>query len=94
MGHDDTLEEERAGWRLTGSDIRVRQEVGFDRSRLAVYGPLPAKREKAWRVPVSPTLQTFFASLMFAKVEVFSGSNNADFLSLPLCFFNVRICCC
>ena len=29
------MEEESAGWTLTGYDIRVRQEVGYDRSSLA-----------------------------------------------------------
>lgn len=50
-----------------------------------LYGLLPAKREKAWRVPVSPTLQTFVALFISAQVEVFSGATNADFLGLLLC---------
>lgn len=31
------VEEERAGWRMVGCDIRVRQEVDCDRNELAAW---------------------------------------------------------
>lgn len=45
MGHSDLMEEEKAGWRLTGYVIRGRQEVGYDRSRLAVWCASCQERE-------------------------------------------------